>query len=112
MIPGGMNPAQISRMMKQLGIKQEEVDATEVIIKTPQGNIVVRQPSVMVIEAQGKKTFQVMGNVTEESAEAGPQFTDDDVKLVMEKTGKSETEARNALESTNGDLTEAIMKLT
>ena len=35
----------------------------------------------------------------------------DDVKLVMEQTGKSEKEARKALEETKGDIAEAIMKL-
>ena len=34
MIPG-MNPKQMSKMMQKMGIKQEEIDAIEVIIKTP-----------------------------------------------------------------------------
>ena len=33
MFPGGMNPRQMSGMMKQLGIKNTEVEAEEVIIK-------------------------------------------------------------------------------
>jgi nascent polypeptide-associated complex subunit alpha len=36
----------------------------------------------------------------------------DDIKLIMEQTGKSEEEARKALKETNGDLAEAILKLS
>jgi nascent polypeptide-associated complex subunit alpha len=36
----------------------------------------------------------------------------EDIKLIMEQTGKSEAEVRKALQETNGDLAEAILKLT
>ena len=37
MIPG-INPKQMQKAMKQLGMKQEEIQATEVIIKSPEKN--------------------------------------------------------------------------
>ena len=38
MLPG-MNPRKMQQMMKQMGIKQVEIEATEVIIKTEEKNI-------------------------------------------------------------------------
>ena len=41
MLPG-MNPRKMQQMMKKMGIAQQEVDATEVIIKTAEKEIVDR----------------------------------------------------------------------
>ena len=45
MIPG-MNPKDVQRAMKKLGIKQEEIEANEVIIKTNDKEIVIQNPQV------------------------------------------------------------------
>jgi len=104
---GGMNPKKMQAMMKQLGIKQEEIDAQRVVIETNSGNIVIENPSVSKVEMQGRETWQISGDVKEE--ESG--VSEGDVKLVAEKTGKSEEDARKALEET-GDIAEAILKLS
>ena len=39
-------------------------------------------------------------------------FSDDDVNLVVEKTGKNEKEVRKTLEDVGGDIAEAIVKLS
>ncbi|MBU0906927.1 MAG: nascent polypeptide-associated complex protein [Nanoarchaeota archaeon] len=107
---GGMNPAKMKGMMKQLGINQEEIDAEKVTIeKTDGSKIVIENPSVQKITMQGQSSFQVAGNIVEQSAEA---FSEDDVKLVAEKTSHSLEKARAALEETKGDIAEAIMKLS
>ena len=49
-----------------------------------------------------------MGDIKEESKE---KFTEDDIKLVMEKTSKSYEESKKALEKSGGDLSEAILEL-
>jgi nascent polypeptide-associated complex subunit alpha len=62
----------------------------------------------MKIKMGGQESFQITGDISEES---GEKFSENDVKVVMEKTGSSEKEARKALEET-GDLADAIMKLS
>ena len=59
------------------------------------------------MEAQGQKTYQIIGNP--EIKDRG--VPEEDIKLVMEKTGKSREEAEKALKESNGDIAEAIMKL-
>ena len=108
MLPGlgKFNPKQMQAMMKQLGINQEEIDAERVIIEKTDGRIIIENPSIQKIKMQGQESFQISGDVKEETG-----FSDDDIKLVAEKTGKSEKEAREALEET-GDIAEAIIKLS
>ena len=105
MIPG-MNPKQMQKAMQRMGIKQEEIDASEVIIKTPEKNLVIKNPSVTKVDMMGQKTFQVMGEVTEESL-----ISEEDIKTVSEQANVSEQEAKEALQKTSGDLAEAILKL-
>ncbi len=106
---GGMNPAKMKAMMKQLGINQEDVSATRVIIEKEDGRIVIENPNVQKIIMQGQTSFQVAGDVKEESSEG---VKEEDIKIVMEKTGKNAAEAKKALESANGDIAEAIVNLT
>ena len=104
---GGMNPKKMQAMMKQLGIKQEEIDAKRVVIERDSGTIIIENPSVSKVEMQGRETWQISGDTKEE--ESG--VSEGDVKLVAEKTGKSEEDARKALEETE-DIAEAILKLS
>lgn len=107
---GGVNPKRMQAMMKQMGIGQTEITATRVTIeKIDGGKIVIEPASVTKISMQGQESFQVTGNISE--VDKGPQISPEDIKTVMEKTGKSENEAKTALEET-GDLAEAIMKLS
>jgi len=106
MLPG-MDPKQMAKVMKQMGIKQEDIDATKVVIELKEGGrLVVFEPSVVQIEMQGQKSFQISGKVSEEH-EAG----EDDIKMVMEAAGCSREEAMNALRETGGDIAEAIIQL-
>lgn len=97
-------------MMKQMGIKQEDIDASRVTIEKRDGSkIVIDNPSIQKIVMQGNVSFQISGDVSEEEAEL---FSKYDIKTVMEKTGVSESKAKKALENSNGDLAEAIMELS
>lgn len=100
----GFNPKDMQKVMKQMGIKQEEIDADEVIIKTSGKNIVIKNPQVTKINMQGHETFQVVGDIHEE-------FNEDDVKTVMEQGKSSREKAIEALNESNGDLAEAILSL-
>lgn len=105
MIPG-MNPKQLESMLKQLGMKMENISATQVIIKTNTGDITINDPQVVKTTMKGQIVYQVSGN-TEEAA-----FSEDDVKLVIEQTGiKDKEKVIKALEESNGEVVEAIMKL-
>ena len=52
--------------------------------------------------------LQAQPDAVEESAEA---FSDEDVDMVVEKTGKGREEVKAALEKSEGDIAEAIMDL-
>jgi nascent polypeptide-associated complex subunit alpha len=107
---GGVNPVQMKAMMKQMGIKQEEIDASRVIIECSDKNIVIEPANVQKIVMQGQESWQITGDVREESKEEG--IKEEDIVLVAEKTGKSKEESLNALEESNGDIAEAILKLS
>ena len=106
---GGINPKKIQQMMKQMGINQEEIDASRVIIEATDKKIVIENPSVMKIKMQGQESFQISGDVREEKEEAG--FSENDIKTIMEKTGCSKKKAEETLKKT-GDLAEAILELS
>ena len=106
---GGIDPKKMAAMMKQMGIKQEEIPAERVIIEGSDKKIIIENPNVQKIVMQGQESWQITGTAREENVEEG--ITADDVKMVMEKTGASEKEARAALEET-GDIAEAIVKLS
>ncbi|NOQ38515.1 nascent polypeptide-associated complex protein [archaeon] len=109
MMPG-MNPKQMKSMMKQMGMQMVEIDATEVVIKCADKEIVISNPQVSKVKAMGNETFQIVGEVSERSPEA-EKFTDEDIKMVAEQGEVSEDDARTALEETDGDIAEAIMKV-
>jgi len=106
MLPG-MNPKQMKKMMQQMGIKQIDIPATEVIIKTEDKELVFSQPEVAKVNAMGQETYQIIGTPEEREL----QSSEDDVKTVMEQTQCSEEEAKEALKETDGNLAEAIIKI-
>ena len=104
-----IDPKKMQQMMKQLGMKQEAVDAKRVVIEQDGRNIIIDNPSVSKIQMQGQETWQIVG----EAEERARGFADeDDVRTVMEKTGKGRKEAENALKKADGDLAQAIIELS
>lgn len=102
-----INPKQIEKAMKRMGIQATPIDAEEVIIRTPQKDIIITNPQVSRVNMMGQDTFQISGTVTEKERE---MFTDEDIEMVAEKAGVSLEEAKSALEET-GDIAEAILRL-
>jgi nascent polypeptide-associated complex subunit alpha len=92
-------------MMRQMGIKSQDISAKKVIIENDSGNIVIESPQVVQITMQGQKSFQISGNVREESSS-------EDIKMVMEQANVTEEEAKQALKDAQGDIAEAILKLS
>jgi len=106
-----LDPSKIQQMMEKMGMDTEELDAVEVEIKTKSGKLLVKNPSVMKVNLKGKEMLQVEGEFVETTTEEEEvEFTEEDVETVMEKTGASEEEAKEALEE-EGDLAMAVMKL-
>ena len=106
MIPG-LNPKQMEQAMKKLGIKQESIDAYEVVIKTKDKNLVIRNPDVVKIKMPGNESIQITGEIEEQSV-----ISEDDVNTVAQQANVSKDEARQALEKNDGDLAKTIMELT
>ena len=109
----GLNPKKMQAMMKQMGIAQEEIDATRVIIETSDKNIIINNPSIVKIKMQGQENFQISGEVSEEESEKSEESnTEEDIQTIIQKTGCSEEQAKKALENTEGDLIEALLNLS
>ncbi len=100
-----MNPRDLQKAMKKMGMKQEEIDANEVIIKCGDKDLVVKNPQVTKIKMMGQETIQVVGDITEVEQEA---FNKEDIKTVMDQTGCDEEEAKSLLEQ-EGDIAAAIL---
>lgn len=108
-----MDNRQTKRMLERMGINFEPIeDVQEVIIRTKNKDIIVKEASVSEVKAKGTRMFQVVGENVEEVAREKPKFTEEDVLLVAQQTGVSNERARVALEESNGDLAQAILKLT
>ena len=107
---GGIDPKKMQAVMKQMGIAQEEIPASRVIIeKQDNTKITIENPSITKVKMQGQESFQISGDIIEESE--APTISEQDIKTVMEKTGKTEKIVKQALEKT-GDLAEAILQLS
>ena len=103
---GGIDPRRMQAMMKQMGIENTEIPAKRVIIETDSKRIIIENPNVTQVSMQGQKTFQIMGEVKEETG-----IPEEDIKMVIDATGKSKEDARKALEKENGDIAKAIESL-
>ncbi|AFL95452.1 nascent polypeptide-associated complex protein [Thermococcus cleftensis] len=107
----GMNPRQMKKLMRQMGIKMEELEGVEeVIIRLENKEIILKDPVITIITAQGEKSYQIVPG--KEEVRAVVRVSEDDIKLVMEQAGVDYDTAKKALEEAEGDLAEAIIKLT
>ncbi|MFB6284924.1 MAG: nascent polypeptide-associated complex protein [Halobacteria archaeon] len=104
---GGMDSRRMKKMMNQMGIDVEEMDdVEEVVIKTKDKKLVIEQPDVTAMDAQGQTTYQVVGEPKEED-----HVDPEDVKIVAQKADVDEETAEAKLIETDGDLAAAISEL-
>jgi len=116
-----MNPREQKRMMQRMGMNMDSVpDVQQVIIRTAEKDIVIDEPEVAILQVQGQKMYQVIGGQVSEQAPsvrgapgvaATPAFSEEDVQLVADQTGKSLEKAKEALKECGGDLAKAILLL-
>ena len=109
-----INPREAKRMMQRMGMNMGAMpDVQQVIFKTSTKEIIVENPEVAVMEMQGQKIFQVMGEkIVEKAVEKEIKIPEEDVQLVAAQAKVSLEEARSALEQTKGDLAQAILLLS
>jgi len=104
---GKINPKQIEGMMKKMGIAQQQIDAKRVIIELDDENIIIDEPSVVKINMQGNESYQINGESRTESKEG---FSEQDVNIVIEKTGAKKDQVIKFLKENNGDIALAIIE--
>jgi nascent polypeptide-associated complex subunit alpha len=112
-----MNQRNAERMMRQMGMKLDEIgDVTEVILRLPDKELVIENPSVSVIDMQGQRIYQIIGGKPIErflksKEEVAPKIKEEDVLLVAQQANVTPDQARSALQETNGDLAQSIILL-
>ncbi|MES0325967.1 MAG: nascent polypeptide-associated complex protein [Candidatus Bathyarchaeia archaeon] len=120
-----MDSRRARRMMKQMGMNMDELgDIKRVILQGDNKEIVIEGPQVTSINVQGTKMYQVAGGRETErkiqaagAVEAAPVeeeplvLPEEDILLVAQQANVSIEKARAALENSDGDLAQAIIKL-
>jgi nascent polypeptide-associated complex subunit alpha len=102
----GTDPKKIQQMMKKLNLNVQEIPADVVIIKSKGKQIIISKPEVMLADMMGREVYQISGEVTE-----SVPMSEEDVQMVMEKTGHDRETVVKKLEELNNDLAKAIVEL-
>lgn len=103
---------QARRLMERMGIEMKEIKEVEkVVIVTRDKELIINNPSVSEINAQGNRIFQVSGQVVEQRRQT-EKFTEEDILLVQQQAGVDRAKAISALEESEGEVARAILKLT
>ena len=113
MAPMNFDNRQARRAMERMGVTMDQIEGVEeVIIRTPDKDIVIKNANVSEMKMKGSKFFQVVGDDIEERLRERPSYTKEDVLLVAQQANVSEAKAEQALKDTNGDLAQAILRLS
>nr|MDO8080620.1 nascent polypeptide-associated complex protein [Candidatus Freyarchaeota archaeon] len=106
-----VNPRQMKKAMQQMGIKPVEINATEVIIKCPDKDIIINSPQVTRLEIAKQTVFQIIGNIQEKEVQESKEkeISQADIQLVAQQAGVTEEEAKQALIEADGNLAKAIL---
>ena len=113
----------MERQMRRMGVDYKQMEGVnEVIIRFPDKEIVITNPQVVTIQAQGENIYQIIGQPEQRTSTISSEvssetkkkelFTEEDVQLVASQANVSEEEARNALKEADGNLAKAIIALT
>ncbi|PSP89856.1 nascent polypeptide-associated complex protein [Halobacteriales archaeon QS_4_69_34] len=86
---GGLNPRKMQQMMQQMGIDIAEIDAEEIVIRTPDEELVFDEPEVQRMDAQGQATYTVTGEPETRERGAGGDGVDEEPVAL----GSGESEA-------------------
>ena len=104
---------QTRRMLERMGVSMDQIEGVEeVIIRTSDKDLVIKNATVSEMKMKGSRTFTVVGEDVEERMREKPKFTREDVLLVAQQANVTEAKAEQALKDTDGDLAQAILRLT
>jgi len=106
MFGGKPDPKKIEKLMKKMNMNVNNVEAEMVVIKGKGKNIVISRPEIMVVNMMGRDVYQISGEVSESN-----RMSEEDIQMVMEKTGKDRETVVKKLEELNNDLARAIIEL-
>jgi nascent polypeptide-associated complex subunit alpha len=110
-----INPREARRMMQRMGMGLEEMPGVSKVTFNMMGkNLVIADPQVTIMKVSGQTMYQVVGEAVEEKVESQEvklEISDEDAQLVSAQAGVSIEVAKKALETSNGDLAQAIMML-
>ena len=114
MIPRRMSPKMMKKLMKQMGIKIQEIPGVkEVVRRLSDSELIIKNPQVTLMKVSGQDLYQILGQtekrVVEERKEL--EIPMEDIQLVAAQAGVTIDEAKKALEQTGGDLAQAILLL-
>lgn len=108
MLGGIKDMGKMKNMVQEMQKNMKDIPAERVIIETKDTNIVIDDPHVIEMKITGQPSYQISGTVREEKK----QPSEEDVKMVMEKTGKDRETVLKKLEELDNDLASAIMELS
>ena len=103
---GKPDPKKLEKMMKKLNMNIQQIPAEVVVIKAKEKSIVISKPEIMLANMMGRDVYQITGDVSESYP---PK--EEDIRMVMEKTGKDRMTVEKKLEELNNDLARAIVEL-
>ena len=102
----GRDPKDLEKVMRKLNMNIQQVPADIVVIKSANKQIIISNPEVMLANMMGKEVYQITGEVSE-----SVPVSEEDVKMVMDSTGKDRDTVVKMLEVLNNDLAKAILEL-
>ena len=102
----GRDPKDLEKVMRKLNMNIAQIPADIVVIKSKDKQIVISNPEVMLANMMGKDVYQITGEVSE-----SVPVNEEDVKMVMDSTGKDRDTVVKMLEVLNNDLAKAILEL-
>jgi len=102
----GRDPKDLEKVMRKLNMNIAQIPADMVIIKSKEKQIVISNPEVMLANMMGREVYQITGEVSE-----SVPISEEDVKMIMDQTGKDRNTVVKKLEDLNNDLAKAILEL-
>ncbi len=94
------------QMLRRMGIRAEQIAVRRVIFELEGENWVFENPVVIETSMGGQRAYQIMGEPRKVES-----ISEEDVEILMERTGKSREEVVEALKKAKGDLAEALSLL-
>ena len=102
----GRDPKDLEKVMRKLNMNIAQIPADMVIIKSKEKQIVISNPEVMLANMMGREVYQITGEVSE-----SVPISEEDVKMIMDQTGRDRNTVVKKLEDLNNDLAKAILEL-